>query len=813
MVPTPLPAGANGEPADAGEAIFAGITHDIEQHGGTNCPLSSTDIRRITHLISGSADFPAYYDAVEAYIHVVKPLWVEQSLLKKRAPNPRQFSPDPDLFLTDVTITFADDIPTGDKDAIIAGSLAMGAQYSAALTKACTHLVTLSIHRPQAKLVLDKKLSTKIVLPHWFDKCFLLGKKLDEHLYSLPDPPCLKPGGGVRKLEDSEGTEGPLSGACLLEPSFTPPASPSKHRRGLTVFRNHAIHLSQDLDITPHLQHSIRDMIHNGGGVVVESLAEADTLICQYRDRSLFRQAVTDGKDAGNLNWLYALIKNNKWTSPLRRLLHTPIPNGGIPGFERFKITISNYTGEARVYLESLTRAAGGNFTRTMTQENTHLVTAHMNGEKVEAANEWNVQIVNHLWLEESYARLQIQPMRPESKYTKFPSKTNLGEVIGQTSIDRERLVRCYSNSLVNPKKPKGSALEAVDSNSHTPDRSAHGDPNTDAPTPSSASSKENSTMLQSGGRGAKDRALSKLHKMAPDIALFEKESKRRGGVIYGGRRANDPDRVVSDPIPTSGSHKRSSSVNVPSSEGTGEVAEVDERAPKKRQRRGKKTHEIKYRFVVTQRDHFEWKQEQSRSLRDIGMREIDNVPENEQFDVLVAPKVLKTPNFLAAVAAGAIIVRPDWIKHAMDSDIAPDPKNYLLDDKCPGGVNIQTALANSLENKHKGGLFKGWTIYFTERDRVRLDSMAKVVKRNRGGCIPYHGRATKPPTRASLKEEGARLFLVSSSSKEDKALWPKFREMALQAGYQPLIKQPDWLMNVALTQDLQLWEDEYGLS
>ena len=689
----------------------------------------------------------------------------------------------------------------------------MGAQYSAALTKACTHLVTLSIDRPQAKLVLDKKLSTKLVLPHWFDKCFLLGKKLDEHPYALPDPPCFKPGGQIRKIEDSEGAEGPLSGACLLEPSFTPPASPSKHRRGLTVFRNHAIHLSQDLDITPHLQHSLRDMIHNGGGLVVDTLDEADTLICQYRDRSLFRQAVTDGKDAGNLNWLYALIKNNRWTSPLRRLLHTPIPNGGIPGFERFKITISNYTGEARVYLESLTKAAGGNFTRTMTQENTHLITAHMNGEKVQAANEWNVQIVNHLWLEESYAKLQIQAMGVDNKYTKFPSKTNLGEVIGQTPVDRERLVRCYSNKIIPPKRSRGGALEPVDSNTHTPDRSVHGGATTGSPTASSASSKENSTMLQSGGRGAKDRALSKLHKMAPDIALFQKETKRRGGVIYGGRKVNDPDRVASDPTPTRAHRKRSSSTNAPSSEGTGEIAETDEPAPKKRRQRGKKTQEIKYRFVVTHQDQFEWNQDQRRSVREIGMVETDQVPENEKFDVLVAPKVLKTPNFLAAVAAGATIVRPDWLKHALDSDVVPDPRNYLLNDKCPGNVDIQTALANSRENKNKGGLFKGWTIYCTERDRARFDSIAKVVKRNRGGCLSYQGRNTKPPTRASLKEDGARLFLVSSSSKEDKALWPKFKDMALQAGYEPVIKQHDWLVNVALTQDLQLWEDEYGLA
>ena len=35
------------------------------------------------------------------------------------------------------------------------------------------------------------------------------------------------------------------------------------------------------------------------------------------------------------------------------------------------------------------------------------------------------------------------------------------------------------------------------------------------------------------------------MHEIAPDIALYEKEKKRVGGVIYGGRRKTDEDRVT----------------------------------------------------------------------------------------------------------------------------------------------------------------------------------------------------------------------------------------------------------------------------
>ena len=45
---------------------------------------------------------------------------------------------------------------------------------------------------------------------------------------------------------------------------------------------------------------------------------------------------------------------------------------------------------------------------------------------------------------------------------------------------------------------------------------------------------KENETPSTMGSRSAKDKAVAKLHDLAPDIALFEKERKRVGGVTHG---------------------------------------------------------------------------------------------------------------------------------------------------------------------------------------------------------------------------------------------------------------------------------------
>jgi len=187
---------------------------------------------------------------------------------------------------------------------------------------------------------------------------------------------------------------------------------------------------------------------------VVERVLEADTLVCQYRYGAEYVDACQNARDVGNLSWLYHLITHNKWTSPMRKMLHYPVPRNGIPGFQGMLISVSNYVGDARLYLENLVKACGAEFTKTMKQDNTHLITAHTASEKCDAAREWNIHVLNHLWLEESYAKYQIQSLTIK-KYTHFPPRTNLGEVVGQTRLDREALERNFYPRTVKKGKKK----------------------------------------------------------------------------------------------------------------------------------------------------------------------------------------------------------------------------------------------------------------------------------------------------------------------------------------------------------------------
>ena len=143
----------------------------LQEGGAQHEPLDPQtnrikDIKQLTHVISATSDFADYQLALEAYVHVVKPSYVQQCIEKGKQMNPRQYSPDHNLILSDVIIACAN-IPEGDKEAIAGGVLAMGGIYSAQLTKLVTHLIALSDEDERCKLAKDKRLKCKILIPHW----------------------------------------------------------------------------------------------------------------------------------------------------------------------------------------------------------------------------------------------------------------------------------------------------------------------------------------------------------------------------------------------------------------------------------------------------------------------------------------------------------------------------------------------------------------------------------------------------------------------------------------------------------------------
>lgn len=412
-----------------------------------------------------------------------------------------------------------------------------------------------------------------------FDDCFKLGKRIDERPYTFPDPEVLRltpdPDLAIPDNED-------LDGAITANPA-APPLPPDSEivRPPVTVFQDLSVMLSNDLGITTRLKKAITDTITKGSGHVVNSVEDCNIFICRFRDGPQYVRAAQTAREVGSLAWLYSLIVKNEWSSPLHRLLHYPIPRNGIEAFKGQRITVSNYGGEARIYLENLIKASGAEFTKTMKADNTHLITARNTSEKCKAAPEWGIAVVNHLWIEESYAKSNMKPYNLP-KYNHFPPRTNLGEIIGQTFLEESRLKDLYypmdDETLANlsPRaKKRRKILDKAEDNAYSQgpaegvvigrtgkDRGFEVMADEDKPTKKGkktladvstpvksrrvASGKENDTpsvVSSTGGRSAKSKARDMLQAQAPDIALYEKEKKRQskgGAAPWGGKRAAD---------------------------------------------------------------------------------------------------------------------------------------------------------------------------------------------------------------------------------------------------------------------------------
>lgn len=622
-----------------------------------------------------------------------------------------------------------------------------------------------------------------------------------------------------------------------------PPPPHLEAPRAIKAFDGKSVKLGEDLNISSKLRGIITGMIKAGGGSVTSKIDDADMYVCNYREGSDYVKASQAGKDVGNLGWLYYLITHGIWTNPMRRMLHYPRPRQGIPGFDKYKISISSYTGEARVYLENLIKATGAEFTKTFKQDNTHLIAAHQNSEKCEAAVEWGVNIINHLWLEDSYAKCREMPLT-DPRYTYFPSRTNLGEVLGQTEIDREATEKMFFSKQTKPVKAAKTAPQINNDPASTVAPKASEPPvtrslpaaekakrvksggsvQTPAP-PRQTDGKENYTP---GSRGAKDRALSKLHDAAPDIAQFEKEMKRKGGVIHGGRRRTE------DEIEERAKQAKGGRDSVSSKRSFDEVDEEEETeeeatdvpAKNKRAKKDKLT-PIKFRMLISKDERWannsDKESKDKARLRELGLFITDDF---KKVDLVCAPQPVRTKKFIAALACAPTLVSTSYLDFALKNNKLPPTEKHLLqarDFEKANNVRLSEALERAKQNKHR--LLKDWTIFCTEKVPGGFDTYKDIIEVNGGKCSLWKGRAAtvsaskrilstsdKEVSQNQVEDEGDVLYLISDADKREFTNWAKFRELAKKHDMVPRIVKTEWLLSVAMAQYVH-WDPQWELT
>jgi hypothetical protein len=201
------------------------------------------------------------------------------------------------------------------------------------------------------------------------------------------------------------------------------------------------------------------------------------------------------------------------------------------------------------------------------------------------------------------------------------------------------------------------------------------------------------------------------------------------------------------------------------------------------------------------------------RQLRDLGIMVVQDA---RRCTHLVAPSILRTPKFVNALAYGPAIVNIDFITECLNKNELLDPDDFPLVDKAAEkrfGFSLEKARAKAKKNKNK--LLQGYQIYCVESIRGGFEAFKSIVDVNGGTCTLFRGRVSYHSQREESEEDSSgeddlsrkEVYLLSSVSPEHQKLWPRFSQLAQSMSKTPRIVRVDWLLDIAMSQELRTAE------
>ncbi|GAW26957.1 putative brca1 c terminus domain-containing protein [Rosellinia necatrix] len=136
-----------------------------------------------------------------------------------------------------------------------------------------------------------------------------------------------------------------------------------------------------------------------------------------------------------------------------------------------------------------------------------------------------------------------------------------------------------------------------------------------------------------------------------------------------------------------------------------------------------------------------------------------------------------------------------------------PDPEQYILKDKDNEkrfGLKLEDSIRRAQENR--GQLLSGIPIYCTVGIKNGTESYQAIAEAN-GAIFMSYGPKSGSTIRVTNPEddEGGPdpVYLLSTSTPEEKKLWKRFEEMARRGNMEPRVVASDWLLDVVMKQEV----------
>ncbi|KAJ2182287.1 regulator of Ty1 Transposition [Coemansia sp. RSA 551] len=432
---------------------------------------TASQIRAATHVISPDTHFGEYAACVKAGVRVVTSLWAERSAVVGWQYVERYFSAAAQDIFSGMVIA-ATHMPVADKEMLLASVMALGGQWRERLRADVTHYILMKDEGSKYEFVkAHPEYGITPILPHWFKETLNLLRRVPQDPYTFPDPPVLH--GQVARSEGKEIEAKSKQGSLVVPSTDTQNGNAYELTKPKTAFlQGYAVAINTQLrySLSDGAISRLTQRLTEAGAEVLEpakasrdsaqsELPESlitdwervDILVCQHRSGYEYSKASRLGKVIGTFVWLYQSFLTEKIVPPTQGLLHYPVPVTPVAKMDRMVITVSHYTGASRDYLQRLIVAMGAQYTPRMTRATTHLITAMAEGRKYQAAIQWDVEIVNHLWVERCYQRWRLLSVSHPA-FTHFPGLPILNSMVGNTEVDVNRLA-----SWVEP--PQGEVL------------------------------------------------------------------------------------------------------------------------------------------------------------------------------------------------------------------------------------------------------------------------------------------------------------------------------------------------------------------
>lgn len=144
-----------------------------------------------------------------------------------------------------------------------------------------------------------------------------------------------------------------------------------------------------------------KELIQRHGGEIEQMYCPRVThVLCRTQRHGVVMQAIRDSKRCVTAYWLNDTVLKKQVVPPWQAL-HLPMPStfGTQRPATRHIIGISGFEGEERARIKNMIDESGAMLTTYLSRHNTVLICKKPDGPKYKRAKDWNIPVVNTVWL------------------------------------------------------------------------------------------------------------------------------------------------------------------------------------------------------------------------------------------------------------------------------------------------------------------------------------------------------------------------------------------------------------------------------